>query len=494
MTELKRGIVFVDGTEAATIEERPDGMKVFAYLPAYLASDGPAVSITLPKSAHATLSRRLPGFLDGLIPEGWTLNIAKLSFPSLGNDRMELLLTVCEDCIGAVQVKRDTTVGEPTPAARVSTSVDLGSRILTGAAALPALPKQRMKLGNKCLACLGDLDASNMESLYHTKCSLKLFGTPTPLVLDFALADIEALAFVAVARGHAVTGAQRKISLSLPPQEKTTEPQNIKGRKSNNQKISNEIPATRDRMTVMGVFSEYILKPPSEGCSWMPANEQLMMQISRSVGIRTAESGLIPLASGELCYVTRRFDRLYEKNAANVRIARRLPLEDFGQLFDQNVDMEKYKSSTEKLGRWLAAHATAPGFEAARLMEQTFFAYLLGNCDAHLKNFAVLTDACKVTLSPAYDSVSTQIIDPDSKEQTTLAVNGKKNGLTRKDWEALAENLGLPKAAMSNLAKKYVRVAPSIFNLIERSFMPETPRRALVDYLARMMTIINATE
>ena len=77
----------------------------FAYDADYLASDGAeAVSLTLPLSDKPYHDTVLFPFFDGLIPEGWLLNIAESSWKINQRDRMSLLLACCKDCIGAVSV------------------------------------------------------------------------------------------------------------------------------------------------------------------------------------------------------------------------------------------------------------------------------------------------------------------------------------------------------------------------------------------------------
>ena len=77
----------------------------FAYDADYLASDGAeAVSLTLPLSDEPYHDTVLFPFFDGLIPEGWLLNIAESSWKINQRDRMSLLLACCKDCIGAVSV------------------------------------------------------------------------------------------------------------------------------------------------------------------------------------------------------------------------------------------------------------------------------------------------------------------------------------------------------------------------------------------------------
>ena len=68
------------------------------------------VSLTLPLRAEAYKSDVLFPFFDGLIPEGWLLNIAQEHWKIDLRDRMALLLACCQDCIGAVSIVEDMSV------------------------------------------------------------------------------------------------------------------------------------------------------------------------------------------------------------------------------------------------------------------------------------------------------------------------------------------------------------------------------------------------
>jgi serine/threonine-protein kinase HipA len=77
----------------------------FQYNEAYLKSDSPEpVSLKLPLQKHPFTSKVMFPFFDGLIPEGWLLNIAEGNWKINPRDRMGLLLAFCKDCIGAVSI------------------------------------------------------------------------------------------------------------------------------------------------------------------------------------------------------------------------------------------------------------------------------------------------------------------------------------------------------------------------------------------------------
>lgn len=77
----------------------------FMYDKEYLQSEKPKpVSLTLPLQEAAFSSKVMIPFFDGLIPEGWLLDIAQKNWKKNPRDRMSLLMTCCKDCIGAVSV------------------------------------------------------------------------------------------------------------------------------------------------------------------------------------------------------------------------------------------------------------------------------------------------------------------------------------------------------------------------------------------------------
>ncbi len=77
----------------------------FVYDQNYLSSENPEViSLTLPLSEKGYSSKTLFSFFDGLIPEGWLLDIAEKNWKLNSRDRMGLLLACCKDCIGAVSI------------------------------------------------------------------------------------------------------------------------------------------------------------------------------------------------------------------------------------------------------------------------------------------------------------------------------------------------------------------------------------------------------
>ncbi len=102
---MKKAKVFMHSNWAGTLIEDVDGYH-FKYEDEYLKQDHPeAVSLTLPLREKEYTNDVLFPFFDGLIPEGWLLDIAEKNWKFDRRDRMSILLLTCRDCIGAVAVE-----------------------------------------------------------------------------------------------------------------------------------------------------------------------------------------------------------------------------------------------------------------------------------------------------------------------------------------------------------------------------------------------------
>ncbi|WP_318311726.1 HipA N-terminal domain-containing protein [Flagellimonas crocea] len=101
---MRQGEIWVNNNLAGILMEDEEGYH-FAYSHEYLKSENPfAVSLTLPLQEKPFHSDFLFSFFDGLIPEGWLLNIAQKNWKLNPRDRMGLLLATCKDCIGNISV------------------------------------------------------------------------------------------------------------------------------------------------------------------------------------------------------------------------------------------------------------------------------------------------------------------------------------------------------------------------------------------------------
>ena len=102
---MRQGRVFCNGIAAGIITEDEQGYS-FSYDGEYLSlPDAQPVSLTLPLRQEPYVNNVMFSFFDGLIPEGWMLNIAERNWKINRRDRMGLLLSCCRDCIGNISIE-----------------------------------------------------------------------------------------------------------------------------------------------------------------------------------------------------------------------------------------------------------------------------------------------------------------------------------------------------------------------------------------------------
>ncbi|MEQ6122094.1 HipA N-terminal domain-containing protein [Reichenbachiella sp. MALMAid0571] len=102
---MKQAKVYMYDRIAGLLTEDEDGYH-FQYDSSYLASnEAEPVSLTLPLTDKEYESMTMFPFFDGLIPEGWLLDIAQKNWKLNPRDRMDVLLKTCHDCIGAVSIQ-----------------------------------------------------------------------------------------------------------------------------------------------------------------------------------------------------------------------------------------------------------------------------------------------------------------------------------------------------------------------------------------------------
>lgn len=189
---------------------------------------------------------------------------------------------------------------------------------------------------------------------------------------------------------------------------------------------------------------EYILKPQTSTFPNIPENEQCCMDIAEELNIDVPLHCLIPLKDASPAYVVKRFDR--EKGV-------KIHQEDFTQVLEQT---DKYKGSVERIGRRLKEISSAPGYDAQLFFERVVLNFIIGNGDAHLKNYSIsYLDKDDIRLTPAYDIVCSKLVIPE-EEDSAITINGKKNKLLREDFDKLAEYFRIPvKVRYEKFEKKF---------------------------------------
>ncbi len=298
---------------------------------------------------------------------------------------------------------------------------------------------------HKCLYCYKEIVAQDADD-YHLKCSKSFYGTTHPPILPYRLSEMEKLAKEAAELSITVPGVQPKLSLGW-----------IKAALENGH---------QGRLTIMDALDgNYILKPQNPQYEQMPENEHLSMKLALLFKIGIVPVNMIRLASGELCYITRRIDR-NQDGSKNHMI-------DFHQILELE---DKYKGTMEMLGKKIGELSVNTLLDKLRFFELAVFNYVIGNNDMHLKNFSMLLSEMGWTLAPAYDLLNVKIILPSDKEDTALLFGGKKMNFNKGYFDRFAGVLHLNDKQVMAVYKRLIKWLPEAVQLIDISFLSEEHR------------------
>ncbi len=293
---------------------------------------------------------------------------------------------------------------------------------------------------DKCLYCYEEIDAS-ISGDYHPKCIKVFYDTIQAPALEYRLDDIEKLAKQSVELSITVPGVQPKLSLGW---------------------VKAVLESGHDgRLTVMNAFEgSYILKPQNILYKQMPENEHLSMKLAVLFKINVVHSNMIRLASGELCYITKRIDR--KKDGTKIHMI------DFLQIMELE---NKYLGTMEQLGKTIGELSANTMLDKIRFFELCLFNFIIGNNDMHLKNFSMYLSDIGWVLSPAYDLLNVKIILPKDLEDTALLFGGKKKNFNKSYFNQFGAVLKLNEKQISAVYKKINSWLPKAMLLIDKSFL-----------------------
>ncbi len=310
----------------------------------------------------------------------------------------------------------------------------------------------------KCLYCYKELKEGQVD--YHPACARKFFGVKNAPKLPYVRAQLGDLARKVVRAQTTLTGVQAKLSLDID-------------RGGRNQ---------TDRFTIVGLWGRFILKPQTDTYRALPELEDLTMHLAEAAKITTVPHSLIRFSDGELCYITRRIDRLPD--------GRKIPMEDMCQLTGRLTEY-KYKGSYEQIAKAIRRYSSAPQLDVVNFWEVVVFSWLTGNADMHLKNFSLYNpDGSGHMLTPAYDMLATTLVMPDDTEELALTLNGKKRKLRKADFIRSITSSGVDEKVIDNMARRFGRVLPKWFDIIDRSFLPEDMRHAYKNLILRRIIML----
>ena len=307
----------------------------------------------------------------------------------------------------------------------------------------------------KCLYCYKELEEGQKD--FHPGCARKFFGTPDAPLLEYRREELDALAAQVIQAQTSLTGVQPKLSLNLHKHE------------------------GRNRLTIVGLWGDFIFKPQTDANPELPENEDLTMHMAEASRIKVVPHSLIRLADGSLGYITRRIDR--------TKKGEKIDMEDMCQLTLHPTEY-KYKSSCEQIAKTIAAYSSTPRLDLVNFMQVLLFSFVTGNNDMHLKNFSLYRPKALYQLSPAYDLLNVAIANPKDKEEMALSINGKKARIQLADFLKSSDTMGIEQRVTLGLIDGLRNAMPAWIDLINDSFLSDDMKQNYLDLISRRMDVL----
>lgn len=290
----------------------------------------------------------------------------------------------------------------------------------------------------KCLYCYRELEEGQRD--FHPQCARKFFGMLEAPLLEYRHEDLDQLAEQIIRAQTSLTGVQPKLSLNLSKHEGCS------------------------RLTIVGLWGDYIFKPQTDMYPQLPENEDLTMHLAEVIKIRVVPHSLIHLADGKLGYITKRIDRTNKGD--------KIDMEDMCQLTLHPTEY-KYKGSHEQIAKVIKQHCDMPKLDLTNYMQVLLFCFVTGNNDMHLKNFSLYRPSNGYQLTPAYDLINVAIANPEDKEELALSLSGRKSNLKLNDFLRAATTMGLEENVVLRLIDNMRKAIPKWKSLIHSSFLSE---------------------
>lgn len=254
------------------------------------------------------------------------------------------------------------------------------------------------------------------------------------------------------------------------------------------------------RSNIADAGVHFIGKLPASDYEGLPEVEHLAMQLARAAGITTADTALLPLTAiadslpftlrddARNFLLVKRFDR--DAGTANGR----LHTEDFAQVLGLNPE-EKYDADYASIGLALLDGSVSPEEDVYELLRRMKVNELLGNYDAHAKNFSLLyaPDGRTCALSPAYDVVAYGVyLKGKGHALKFFADQTRVQRLTPATVRSLANVWALPEVRMSAVLRDTVDAAVAQWPvMIAQSVMSEGQKQALLAHFDQHPDVVS---
>ena len=205
-----------------------------------------------------------------------------------------------------------------------------------------------------------------------------------------------------------------------------------------------------------GAPSTHILKPPSPHFAGLIENECFCMNLAAAVGLDVAGARIGQAGDASFLEIER-YDRRHLPEGS----VERLHQEDFCQALGVAPEL-KYQSEggpgLKRCFELVRSVSSVPAVDLLRLFDAVVFNYLIGNSDAHGKNFSLLYDGRKIRLAPLYDLVCTQAY-PELSPTMAMKLGGERHPekMLPRNWRKFADEAGFGQPVALRRIKEIAR-------------------------------------
>lgn len=237
-----------------------------------------------------------------------------------------------------------------------------------------------------------------------------------------------------------------------------------------------------------GEATSHILKPSIERFPGTTENEAFAMRLAKRIGLGVADVE-IRRAGDRSFLLVERYDRIRDEEG----LLRRLHQEDFCQALGFTSD-RKYAADGGPVFRdcfeLLRHTATRPAVEVLKLFDAAIFNLIIGNADAHAKNFSLLyRENGAVELAPLYDLLST-VHYPELSPRLAMKI-AKRHTLEElkpSDWEKFAEETGLALRFIRTRAGELINAVSESISETKAEVLESASDRSAVEEISNLIS------
>ena len=209
-----------------------------------------------------------------------------------------------------------------------------------------------------------------------------------------------------------------------------------------------------------GAPSTHIIKPElSQWFKGIVKNEHTAMTLAKAIGLNVAKTEMLAIG-GIPCLLVERYDRMIDIDSGKIK---RIHQEDFCQALGRTPH-QKYQSDGGPLAREIVrllrdGWSTSPARDVLAFVDLMIYNSIIGNADAHGKNYSMLYKGSERRLAPGYDLVSTVYwpqlaVSPAMKIGAADSINSLQSG----HWRKFAQELNISPSALAHRIKAQTHV------------------------------------